>query len=96
MGPYEGTAGDEGDKVGQEGLRPEVAKEVQAGWIQDEENGFNAVGSGELLVSFGMRMDMLSNDEFRGWCLGVQAKDQRDSITPHLICICCFPMTSSL
>lgn len=49
-------------KVGKEGLRPDVAKEVQAGWIQDEESGFNAVGNGELLVSSGMRIDMVLND----------------------------------
>lgn len=62
MGPYRSIAGDEGGKVGQERLRPDVAEGVGAGWIQDEENGFNAIGNGELLVSFGMRKVVLEND----------------------------------
>lgn len=59
VGPYRSTAGDEGDKVGQERLRPDVAKWVVAGCIQDEENGFNAIGNGEPSVSFGMTMVVL-------------------------------------
>lgn len=43
-------------------MRPDVAEGVGAGWIQDEENGFNAIGNGELLVSFGMRKVVLEND----------------------------------
>lgn len=59
MGPHRSTAEEEGDKVGQERLRPDVAKGIGAGWIQDEENGFNAISNRELLVSFGMRMAVL-------------------------------------
>lgn len=45
MGPYGNTAGDEGDKVGQGGLKPDVAKRVQAALFQDEKSRFNAIGS---------------------------------------------------
>lgn len=36
-----------------------MAKGVRAGLIQDEESGFNAIGSGEVLVCFGMSVDVL-------------------------------------
>lgn len=39
-----------------------MTKGVQVGLIWDEESGFNAIGNGELLGSFGMRMDVLQND----------------------------------